>query len=211
MENDRYPFVNTPLPYAYDALEPYIDEKTMQLHHDRHLQTYINNLNGILKTAPWLQSRPLEELIRTAGTLPLQLQTPVRNNAGGVYNHRFYFEGMAPSAGTGPQGRLAEVLNQQFGSYDAFSAAFAEAALGVFGSGYAWLVLDRQQLRIVTTANQDTPMGHRRRPILCLDVWEHAYYLKHYNDRAGYIRDWFQVVNWPMAEQRLLRGLWINA
>ncbi len=212
--NSYYPFVNTPLPYPYDALEPFIDEKTMHLHHDRHLQTYIDNLNNVLEEHPSLQKYSLEELLCIWRRLPCPLQAPVRNNAGGVYNHRFYFDGMAGrmdteiSSGMKRPGTPAEAsrlflaLSRQFITRENFQSRFKEAALSVFGSGYAWLVLERGVLKIVTTANQDTPPLNRMTPILNIDVWEHSYYLKHYNVRAAYIDDWFQVINWEIAERR---------
>lgn len=204
MENNHYPFVNTPLPYGYDALEPYIDEKTMYLHHDKHLQTYINNLNATLEPHPQLQQLSLTQLIKASGSLPMPLQTQVRNNAGGVYNHRFFFEGLSPSAQQKPYGRLDGGISQFFGDGENFKAEFKKAALSVFGSGYAWLVYDKCRLEIVTTPNQNSPIAQGACPILCIDVWEHAYYLKHYNVRAGYIDDWFHIINWGKAEQNLL-------
>ena len=201
MENDRYPFVNLPLPYAFDALEPWIDEKTMMLHHDRHLQTYIDRLNAALKDAPRLQRLTLEQLLCKAPRLPEPTKTALLQNAGGVYNHRFYFALLQPPADTAPSGALAEAIDRDFGGFDAFRAAFQKAALGVFGSGYAWLVLDCGKLKIVTTANQDTPLPQHQCPVLTIDVWEHAYYLKHYNVRADYIAGWFHVVNWTQAEE----------
>lgn len=200
--NNYYPFVNTPLPYLYNGLEPFIDEETMHLHHDRHLQTYIDNLNRFLEENPALQQFSLEELLSIWRRLPCHLQAPLRNNAGGVYNHRFYFNGMTPPGSPCSAPRLFEAMSRQFGSPEKFQAQFKEAALSVFGSGYAWLVLDRGCLRIVTSANQDTPLFHSRALILNIDVWEHAYYLKHYNLRAAYIDDWFRVVNWKTAEAR---------
>lgn len=200
--NNYYPFVNTPLPYLYNGLEPFIDEETMHLHHDRHLQTYIDNLNRFLEENPALQQFSLEELLSIWRRLPCHLQAPLRNNAGGVYNHRFYFNGMTPPGSPCSAPRLFEAMSRQFGSPEKFQAQFKEAALSVFGSGYAWLVLDRGCLRIVTSANQDTPLFHSRTLILNIDVWEHAYYLKHYNLRAAYIGDWFRVVNWKTAEAR---------
>lgn len=208
MENNHYLFVNTPLPYEYDALEPYIDEKTMRLHHDKHLQTYINNLNTALESHLQLQQLSLEQLIKTSGSLPEPLQTQVRNNAGGVYNHRFFFEGLIHPAQQKPYGRLARAINQFFGDYESFESEFKKAALSVFGSGYAWLVYDKSRLKIVTTANQNTPIEQGICPILCIDVWEHAYYLKHYNVRADYIEDWFHIINWNKAEQNLLECMW---
>lgn len=205
MENNYYPFVNTPLPYSYHALEPYIDEKTMQLHHDRHLQAYIDHLNAALEGCPRLQALSLEQLIRTSGRLSRDLQAEIRNNAGGVYNHRFFFEGLTNPTQGAPEGMLAQGINRFFCSYEGFLSQFKEAALSVFGSGYAWLVCDRCCLKIMTTANQDSPVEWGCRPILCIDVWEHAYYLKHYNIRADYIDDWMQVINWDRAEERYRR------
>lgn len=204
--NSYYPFINTPLPYSYDALEPFIDEETMYLHHDRHLQTYIDNLNRFLEEHPSLQKFSLEELLSIWRRLPCHLQTPLRNNAGGVYNHRFYFDSMTPPGSSCSAPRLFEAMSCQFGSPENFRSQFKEAALSVFGSGYAWLVLDRRRLKIVTSANQNTPLTCSRTLILNIDVWEHAYYLKHYNLRADYIDDWFRVVNWKMAENRYTEG-----
>lgn len=200
--NIHYPFINTPLPYSYDALEPFIDEETMHLHHDRHLQTYIDNLNRFLEENPSLQKFSLEELLTIWRRLPCHLQTPLCNSAGGVYNHRFYFDSMTPPGSSCSAPRLFEAMSCQFGSPENFRSQFKEAALSVFGSGYAWLVLDRGCLKIVTSANQNTPLTCSRTLILNIDVWEHAYYLKHYNLRADYIDDWFRVVNWGMAENR---------
>ncbi|MBS5480346.1 MAG: superoxide dismutase [Acutalibacteraceae bacterium] len=204
MEN-RYPYVNTPLPYAYDALEPFIDEKTMHLHHDRHLQTYIDNLNGLLRDCPALQCLPLEKLLTSPCHIPASLAVPVRNNAGGVYNHRFFFAGMAPPSGAMVRGRLYCEIDRQFGGLDRFKTLFKAQALEVFGSGYAWLVQEGGRLKITATPNQDTPLARGQYPLLTIDVWEHAYYLKHYNQRAAYIDDWFAVVDWNRAEQ-----LWEN-
>ena len=200
--NQYYPFINTPLPYDYDALEPYIDEKTMLLHHDRHLQTYIDNLNHFLEENPSLQRYSLEELLIIWRRLPCHLQTTLRNNAGGVYNHRFYFDGMKPCQKTASSFRFFHEMSRQFGSPENFRSQFKEAALSVFGSGYAWLVSDEGRLKIVTSSNQNTPVLHFRRLVLNIDVWEHAYYLKHYNLRAAYIDDWFRVVNWEKAAER---------
>ncbi len=207
MQNSYYPFINLPLPYSYDALEPFIDEKTMHLHHDRHLQTYINNLNDILREHPQLQMLSLTQLIRNAAGLPKNLQIPVRNNAGGVYNHRFFFAGLENPTQPMPDSALARAIDKQFGSFDAFREAFQKAALSVFGSGYAWLTADRGRLRIVTTPNQNSPIEQGLCPILTLDVWEHAYYLKHYNVRADYINDWWNVIRWSEAENRFLNCL----
>lgn len=204
--NEHYKFINTPLPYAYNALEPYIDEKTMRLHHDKHLQTYIDNLNNTLSNYPLYQNWSLEQLIINVPSLPANIQTGVRNNGGGVYNHQFYFSNMANPTSQYPLGALNDLIIKQYGSYETFQKEFREAALSVFGSGYAWLALDAAGLlKIITTANQDTPLSLGMCPILNLDVWEHAYYLKHYNVRADYIDDWFHVVNWDKANRNYMR------
>lgn len=204
--NSYYEFKNLPLPYAYDALEPFIDEKTMELHHDRHLQTYINNLNTILSENENLQTFSLEQLLRIADRLPQNLKTPVKNNAGGVFNHRFFFCGMCPDGANMPIGNLAGMLTKTFGGIDEFKEEFKKAALSVFGSGYAWLVTDKNgRLRIITSANQNTPIAAGLCPVLCIDVWEHAYYLKHYNNRSDYIDDWFNVVCWERADDNYMR------
>lgn len=207
MENNCYPFVNLPLPYAYDALEPFLDEKTMHLHHDKHLQTYINNLNEALKDQPDFQKMPLEQLLRSCARMPQKLQSQIRNNGGGVYNHRFYFEGLANPSRKEPMMMLARAICQQYGTLEKFKTEFKKCALSVFGSGYAWLVLNQCGLKLITTANQGTPIEQNLCPILTIDVWEHAYYLKHYNVRAEYIDDWFNIINWEKAEERYLECL----
>ncbi len=201
MTNDFYPFVNLPLPYGFDALEPFIDEKTMQLHHDRHLQTYIDKLNEALKDRKQLQKLSLEQLVRIAGRLPHGIRNEIRHNAGGVYNHRFFFDLLQNPAEEEPQGKLRDAIVHDFGDFSRFRNLLTQAALGVFGSGYAWLVRDGSNLRIVTTPNQDSPLSAGLCPILAVDVWEHAYYLKHYNLRAAYLDDWFRVINWKHAEE----------
>ena len=204
MENEYYPFINLPLPYDYNAMEPYIDEKTMRLHHDRHLQTYIDNLNKLLEENPDLQQLSLQELILSVPRLPYSVQLGVLNNAGGVYNHRFYFDLLANPAKRRPEGKLAEAITKKFGGIEDFCRDFKKTALSVFGSGYAWLVSDGGELRIVTTPNQNTTLGMGLCPVINIDVWEHAYYLKHYNVRADYIEDWFHVLNWERAEENFL-------
>ncbi|MDO5558462.1 MAG: superoxide dismutase [Oscillospiraceae bacterium] len=201
MENNKYPFINLPLPYEYDALEPYIDRKTMHLHHDKHLQTYIDKLNKAIENQPKLQNLTLDQLIRYAPQLPCALKKEIRNNAGGVFNHRFYFNIMQNYCEQEPTGRLAYAICQKFGSYDGFKEEFKKAALGVFGSGYAWLVYDRGKLMITTTANQDTPIEKNLLPLVCIDVWEHAYYLKYYNVRAEYVENWMKLINWSYIQQ----------
>ncbi len=204
MYNDCYPFINFPLPYAPDALEPFIDTKTMTLHHDRHLQTYIDNLNKALSSCPRLQTWSLCRLLCHLPQIPHSLQETIRRNAGGVYNHRLYFELLQSPSANPPQGALTLAIQKKFWSLEQFQLQFQEAALSVFGSGYAWLVIKQNQLEIVTTANQNTPLEYGLYPLLVIDVWEHAYYLKHYNQRSAYIDDWFQVINWEAAENRYL-------
>lgn len=203
--NMHYPFTNPPLPYAYDALEPFIDEKTMRLHHDRHLQTYVDQLNDSLKDYPACHGWTLEQLIFYAASLPEAIRTKVRNNGGGVYNHLFYFSELTPDLSQSPAGALGDAIEREFGSALEFKKRLKEAGLSVFGSGYAWLVVNAAgSLEIITTPNQDTPLPLGLCPVLNLDVWEHAYYLKHYNVRAAYVDDWFHVVNWNQAAQRYL-------
>lgn len=200
---EYYKFVNSPLPYSYKALEPYIDIQTMYLHHDKHLQTYVDNLNAALSDYPFLQNFSLEQLLCNLESIPTEIQTAIRNNAGGVYNHQLYFNGMTGNSSKKPVGSLAKAIEGQYGSFKEFQKEFTKAALGVFGSGYAWLVVRKNgELDIVQTANQDTPLELHLMPILNIDVWEHAYYLKHFNLRKNYIPDWFQVVDWEWAEER---------
>lgn len=204
--SEHYPFINTPLPYAYDALEPFIDEKTMRLHHDRHLQTYVDNLNEALSGYPRFQGWTLEELLVNTASLPEEIRRKVRDNGGGVFNHRFYFSNLTNPAPSGPRGVLEKSMNRELGGPEPFKEKMKEAALSVFGSGYAWLVVDAAgQLQIVTTANQDTPLPLGFCPVLNVDVWEHAYYLKHYNMRADYFEDWFRVVDWDNVNRNYLR------
>ncbi len=200
----RKKYTLRPLPYAYDALEPFIDERTMRIHHDKHLGTYVENLNKALDQYPVLYQFSLERLLYNIQYLPKEIQTAVRNNGGGVYNHNFFFEGMAPSSQSKPEGKIIKEIESQFGSLKAFQDKMKEAALSVFGSGWAWLVKNPQtgRLMIVTTPNQDTTIPKRFIPLLNLDVWEHAYYLKYQNRRADYIDNWFHVVNWDMVNKR---------
>ncbi len=206
--NEHYPFVNPPLPYDYDALEPCIDTKTMCLHHDRHLQAYVDNLNETLKNCPDLQCWSLKKLLCNADCLQKDVQRSVRNNGGGVYNHIFYFNGMSNSETRCQAGMLYYALVADFGSTEAFYMEFEEKAMSVFGSGYAWLVMNQcGKLEIVTTANQDNPIVQNLCPVLTIDVWEHAYYLLHYNERAAYIQNWFQVIDWERANRNYQKCL----
>lgn len=203
--NEHYPFELVPLPYHYNALEPYIDAQTVTVHHDGHLKAYVDNLNRTLEKYPALHNWSLRRLILENCRLPYQIQTPVRNNAGGVYNHELYFSILNPG-GSGASGRLEKAIEAAFGSMEAFYAKLKETALGVFGSGYAWLVVNGMgRLRIVSTSNQDTPLPYNFCPVLNLDVWEHAYYLKYQNRRADYIDGYLHVLNLTEAERNYLR------
>jgi Fe-Mn family superoxide dismutase len=195
------PFENTPLPYAFDALEPYIDARTMEIHHDRHLQAYIDGLNRAIAPFPALQNCTAARLAVLNAPALRCIRPALCRNAGGVFNHRFYFAGMTPDGSRRlPCGALQSAVLQTFGTQASFEDAFTKAALGVFGSGYVWLVRDvAGRPRIITTANQDTPMARGLRPLLCCDVWEHAYYLKHQNRRADYAADWLRVADWARA------------
>jgi superoxide dismutase, Fe-Mn family len=189
-----------PLPYPFDALEPHIDAKTMEIHHDKHHQAYITNANNALKDYPQLAAKPVEELLKDLNAVPETIRTTVRNNAGGHANHSFFWKILAPNAGVAPTGKLAEAINTSFGGLDAFKEKFQTAGAGRFGSGWAWLVVDKSgELAITSTANQDTPISEGLKPILGLDVWEHAYYLKYQNRRPEYLKAFWAVVNWAEA------------
>jgi len=188
-----------PLPYPFGALEPDIDAKTMDLHYTRHFKEYVDNLNAALADTPRLQCCPLEELLRLGERLPCNLRTAVRRYAGGTYNHAMYFEGLIPG-GSPFCGALVRLIDCAFGGFEQFKAQFKDKAAGVFGSGYVWLVANRMgRVCILTTANQDTPLPQGFVPLLNIDVWEHAYYLKHYNVRADYIDAWFNVADFGRA------------
>ena len=195
-----------PLPYDYAALEPSIDEQTMRIHHDKHHGTYVNNLNAALENQPNLQGKSIEELLRDINSVPENIRTAVRNNGGGHANHSMFWEIMAPNAGGQPSGALAEAINSSFGGLDAFKEQFTKAATTRFGSGWAWLLADGGRLEITSTANQDSPLMEGRVPILGLDVWEHAYYLKYQNRRPEYINAWWNVVNWNAVAERFNRA-----
>jgi Fe-Mn family superoxide dismutase len=190
------------LPYAVDALEPYIDAQTMTLHHDKHHQTYVTNLNGAIEKHPELASKSLEDLLMDLNSVPEDIRTVVRNHGGGTWNHSMFWEIMGPNAGGAPKGGLAQAVDAAFGSFDAFKGEFEKAANGRFGSGWAWLVKKGNGLAIVSTANQDNPMSEGMTPVLGIDVWEHAYYLKYQNRRAEYVTNWWNVVNWDAAAAR---------
>jgi Fe-Mn family superoxide dismutase len=205
----HYPFKLLPLPYEYSALEPFIDKLTMEIHHDRHLRTYVNNLNAALKPYPAFHSRSIERLIKNAAQLPETIRTDVLHNAGGVYNHEFYFANLKPAKTESKLSpKLESAIDKTFGSYCNFRTEFKTAALGVFGSGYACLAVNGSGgLFIKTPANQDTVLPQNLRPVMLIDVWEHAYYLKHYNVREDYIDAWFSVVNLTKASENFERQI----
>ncbi|GFH42617.1 superoxide dismutase [Fe] [Lactococcus hodotermopsidis] len=190
------------LPYAYDALEPFFDEATMKLHHDKHHATYVANLNAAIDKHPDLAEKSALELVKNLATVPDDIRVAVQNNGGGHINHSFFWEILAPNAGGEPTGAVAEAITATFGSFDAFKEAFKTAATGRFGSGWAWLVVtENGELKVTSTANQDNPISHGETPILGLDVWEHAYYLKYHNVRPDYIAAFFELVNWDKVNE----------
>ena len=191
------------LPYDAAALEPHIDAQTMQIHHGKHHQAYVTNLNAALEKHPALQGKTADELIANLSAVPEDIRTAVRNNGGGHVNHSLFWTWMAPNAGGAPTGAVADAINSAFGSFDAFKEAFAKAAVGRFGSGWAWLVNTGGKLSIESTPNQDSPMMDGKKAILGLDVWEHAYYLKYQNRRPDYIGAWWNVVNWAEVARAL--------
>ncbi len=191
------------LDYPYDALEPYIDARTMEIHYSKHHAGYVAKTNAALEGYPDLQEKPLETLLADLNQVPEAIRTAVCNNGGGVANHSLFWKIMAPDAGGAPQGALADAIEAAFGGFDSFRESFSSAAGGVFGSGWAWLVKDSSGgLQILTTPNQDTPLSQGLTPILNLDVWEHAYYLKYQNRRPEYIQAWWRVVNWAEVSRR---------
>ncbi|MBE2185492.1 MAG: superoxide dismutase [Rhodothermales bacterium] len=194
-------FAIDPLPYAADALEPTIDAETMTIHHDKHHQAYCNNLNDAVAATPELAGKTAEEIIANLDAVPESVRTKVRNNGGGFVNHNLFWKGMSPDGGGQPSGALAEAIDAAFGSFDAFKAKFEDAAKGQFGSGWAWLCYGDGQLHVKGYPNQDSPYMIGHLPILGLDVWEHAYYLKYQNKRPDYVGAYWNVVNWPEAER----------
>ena len=191
------------LPYAFDALEPYIDEETMHLHHDKQHITYVTNLNAAIEKHPELGEKTIEELLSDMDAVPTDIKTAVRNNGGGHANHSFFWKIMAPNAGGEPTGAIKEAIDEAFGDFATFKEEFKKAAAGRFGSGWAWLVMENGKLAITSTANQDSPLMEGKTPILGLDVWEHAYYLKYKNVRPDYIEAFWNVVNWEEVNNRL--------
>ncbi|MFC4771171.1 superoxide dismutase [Enterococcus hermanniensis] len=191
------------LPYGYDALEPYIDTETMHLHHDKHHNTYVTNLNAAIEKHPELGEQSIEELVSNLNDVPEDIQTAVRNNGGGHANHSFFWKILAPNAGGEPTGEIKTAIDEAFGSFEKMQEEFKTAATGRFGSGWAWLVLNNGKLEITSTANQDSPLTDGKTPIIGLDVWEHAYYLKYKNVRPDYIAAFWAVVNWDQANKNL--------
>jgi len=189
------------LKYSYASLEPYIDEITMETHYTKHHQTYIDNLNKALEGYEYLKNKEIEDIVKSLDTLPENIKTVVRNNGGGHYNHSLFWDFLSPNGGGKPKGELAEKIDKDLGSFDKFKEDFKKAALGQFGSGWAWLVLDNGKLAIVSTPNQDNPVSQGKSPLLGIDVWEHAYYLKYKNKRADYINSFWNIVDWNKAEE----------
>ena len=189
------------LPYAYDALEPHIDETTMQIHHDKHHQAYVDKLNAAVEGTDAANSS-IEELISGLSTLPAEIQGPVRNNGGGHLNHSLFWESMSADGGGAPDGDLAAAIEDAFGSFEAFKEAFEAAGVGQFGSGWAWLVADGDGVAVVSTANQDSPLTDGKTPLLGNDVWEHAYYLNYQNRRPDYLKAWWNTVDWSVVAAR---------
>ena len=195
-------FTLPPLPYDFAALEPHIDAKTMEIHHGKHHQAYVNNLNAAIEKAPDLASKSLDDLMRNVNTAPESVRTAVRNNGGGHWNHSMFWQIMAPKAGGEPGGNLGNAIRSAFGDFAKFREQFGAAGVGRFGSGWAWLINNGGKLSIASTPNQDNPLMDGQRAIMGLDVWEHAYYLKYQNRRPDYITAWWNVVNWKEVEKR---------
>ncbi len=191
-----------PLPYSYDALEPHIDARTMEIHHTKHHQAYVTNVNNALQNHPQLAAKPVEKLLREINDVPADIRQTVVNNGGGHANHTLFWQLMGPGKGGEPRGDVLAAVNSAFGSFAAFKEQFGKAAAGRFGSGWAWLCFDQNgKLIIESTPNQDSPLAQQHRPVLGLDVWEHAYYLKYQNRRADYITAWWNVVNWDKVAE----------
>src|SRR4051812_12355678 len=199
-------FTLPPLPYPSDALEPHIDKTTMEIHHDKHHGAYVTNLNKALESAPEWQNKPIEEILGNLNSLPESIRTAVRNNGGGHANHTLFWEIMGPGSGGAPTGDLATAINSTFGGFDQFKAKIKENAMGQFGSGWSWLAVDKSgNLQAIKTPNQDTPLMDGHTPLMGIDVWEHAYYLKYQNKRADYVDAWWNVVNWAKIGERFAK------
>ena len=204
----KYPYSLPQLPYSYDALEPYIDQMTMEIHHTKHHQAYINNLNSALEKYSEFHNLELEEILKNLNQLPEEIETAVKNNGGGHYNHSLFWEIMKPNGGGEPKGKLADTIENTFDSFENFKNFFSEVALKHFGSGWAWLVLTpERKLKVYSLPNQDNPLINNDLPIMGLDIWEHAYYLKYQNRRNEYIQAWWNIVNWDKIENNYLKAL----
>ena len=191
-----------PLPYDYNALEPHIDEQTMRIHHDKHHAAYVNNLNAALEKHPELQQKSIGDLVKGINSVPEDIRTAVRNNGGGHVNHTMFWEIMGPGKGGEPTGRIGDAIKSSFGDFEKFKAAMNDAGVKRFGSGWAWLIDAGGKLVIESSANQDSPLMEGKKPLLGIDVWEHAYYLKYQNRRPDYLAAWWSVVNWDAVNQR---------
>jgi Fe-Mn family superoxide dismutase len=191
------------LPYAAEALEPHIDKQTMEIHHGKHHNAYVTNLNAALEKAPELQSKSIEDLLKDISSVPEAIRTAVRNNGGGHANHSMFWQIMAPKAGGAPTGAIADAITSSFGGFDKLKEEFKKAAIGRFGSGWAWLIASSGKLTIESSANQDSPVMEGKKIVMGIDVWEHAYYLKYQNRRPDYIDAWWNVVNWAEVNKRL--------
>jgi superoxide dismutase, Fe-Mn family len=194
------PYTLAPLPYPADALEPHIDARTMEIHHDKHHAAYVQGLNRAVADYPALAGKPVEALVKDLGSVPEKIRAAVRNHGGGHANHSLFWQLLRRNQGGQPAGEVAKAIDTRFGSYSNFQQEFTKAALGVFGSGWAWLTIEGKELRLETSPNQDTPLSQGRTPILGLDVWEHAYYLKYQNRRADYIAAFYQVIHWEFVD-----------
>ncbi len=192
-----------PLPYPSDALEPHIDKQTMEIHHGKHHAAYVNNLNAALEKHPELQSKSVEDLLRGINSVPEDIRTAIRNNGGGHANHTMFWQIMAPNAGGAPTGAIADAINAAFGGFDKFKEEFKKAAVGRFGSGWAWVIDNGGKIAIESSANQDSPLMENKKIVMGVDVWEHAYYLKYQNRRNEYLAAWWNVVNWTEVNKRL--------
>ncbi len=203
-----YKFILPNLNYDYAALEPYIDRKTMEVHYTKHHKTYVENLNKAIEKHPELHNYSLENLLENLERLPADIGDSVRHNAGGHYNHSLFWEILTPNSNKKPKGKIAKAINQKFGSFAKFKEIFSKAAKELFGSGWIWLCIDdNKELKLVSTKDQDCPISNGLTPILCLDVWEHAYYLKYQNKRIDYITAWWNIINWPFVEEIYLDSI----
>ena len=201
------PFALPDLPYAYDALEPHIDARTMEIHHTKHHQAYVNNANMALEKYPeWAEKSPCD-ILKNLDSVPADIKTAAQNNVGGHCNHSFFWQIMNPEGGGNPKGGLAKAIDSEFGSFDAMKEQFNKAAATRFGSGWAWLVIKGGKLEIISTANQDSPLSLGYERVLCLDVWEHAYYLHYQNKRPDYVSAWWNVINWDRAEENYQKAI----